>query len=118
MQIPKILPFLNFTPAGSVKKSDRSLDRDPQQGGYQSPERQATEDEAKKAIEVLHSLKQITDNKLVLILIQEGLGFEISVQDASGNQLKRLKSGDVIRLLMTKVGDQSKESGRILDRRI
>lgn len=121
--------ILNLPVNLGITRQSKSSDRDPQQGGgysRQKQERQPTEEEAKKAFAILLELESIKKNGLQVELqtddsVQGTPVYVLLVKDQSGARLRGLRGSDILRLLEQGPGDTNKdkpESGRILDRRV
>lgn len=118
MQSGRILPtFRQFFTA--VKTGNATKDRDPQQGqGQSAPDRDATEEEARRAAALLSESEEFKQNgiKVEVNLFEEK--FVIVVRDRNGVALRMIKGPDIVRALLALGLPQSPRQGRILDRRI
>ncbi|RZA05473.1 MAG: hypothetical protein EOP11_12740 [Proteobacteria bacterium] len=118
-RLPPIVRTFFATPATAATAGGINKDSQGQQSGYgQEPERDATEEEAKTALEALCSSEEFKKN---------GLSGEISllagypviiVKNTAGTALRSLRGREILRLLRAPAPNDSSRSGRILDRRI
>jgi hypothetical protein len=120
--------ILNIPLSIGLTRQSNTKDRDPNQGGSykrQGKERQPSEDEAKKAFQILLELESIKKNNLSVELktddsVQGTAVFVILVKDASGALLRGIRGPDILKIVEQGPEKKSEhpENGRILDRRI
>jgi hypothetical protein len=113
---PVMRAFFGNTPnVGGTNKDSQG-----QSPGYQQPEqdREATEEEAKRALEALASSEEFQKNSLNAEL-SLATGYPvIIVKNAAGVALRSLRRREILRLLQAPAPNDTARSGRILDRRI
>jgi hypothetical protein len=119
MQSGKIAPvirlfFGNTRAAANTQKDSHSQ----QNGGYQRPERDPTEDEVKTVLEALNNSEDFKKNTITARLASVQGKFFLEVVNAAGVVLKTIRGGDIFALLLQTVSPNASRQGRILDRRI
>lgn len=118
MQSGRILP--TFRQFFNASKKAGTADRDPgsQQNGHQQAERDATEEEARRAAEVLQGSDEFKNNGLIAKAgLREGRQV-VLVSDRGGNALRVIPGPEIVRILLSFGLPQAPRQGRILDRRI
>jgi hypothetical protein len=105
-----------FTTTTTIGRTDK--DSSSHQGGAGGqPDRDATEEEAKRALELLSSSEEFQKNALSAELSMAP-GFPlIVVKNASGMILRSLRGKEILRLLEARPREGT-HTGRLLDRRI
>jgi hypothetical protein len=114
-RLPPIMrTFFNSNNVASTNKDSQG-----QSPGYhQEPDREATEEEATRALEALASSEEFQKNSLraELSLVT---GFPvIIVKNSAGTALRSLRRREILRLLLAPAPSDTTRSGRILDRRV
>lgn len=107
-----------FQPTNNVGNANK--DSQGQSPGYQSPEqdREATEEEARRALEALANSDEFQKNELRAEL-SLATGYPvIIVKNALGVALRSLRRKEILRLLEAPAPNSTARSGRLLDRRI
>ncbi len=107
---------------GMTLVGKRSTDRDPnaKQEHEQRQERQPTEEEAKRALDVILKMESVINNGLQAALeCIEGI-FIIRVRNSAGQDLRGLRGEEILRLIegANSNNTNNQNRGRILDRRI
>ena len=116
MQTGRILPAFRMFFSATNKAG--GSDRDRNSGGQQSPERDATEEEARRAAELLSASDEFKQNGiLVSVDVKDGRSV-LLVRDAAGTPLRVIQSHEIVRILLSFGSPQAARQGRILDRRI
>lgn len=118
MQSGKVLPVIRqfFTPS---IKSKSATDSQSQNSNQQQKEREPSEDEAKKAFEILLTQEEFKAQGLKVELQTIDGRLSIVVSDAKGNQLRVLRGSAIVSILQTSaLGKDTHFRGRILDRRL
>ncbi len=108
----------SFFAANTVGNTNKDAHSQGQGYGQQEPDREATEEEARRAIDALTSTDEFQKNFLQaeLSLVT---GFPvIIVKNASGTALRSLRRREILRLLQAPSPHDTTRSGRILDRRV
>lgn len=117
MQSGRILPTFRQFFNASTKAGNTNRDSNSQQGQQQA-ERDATEEEARRAAELMQSSEEFKKSGLTAKAgLHEGRPV-IFVNDRNGNSLRMIQSPEVVRILLTLGMPQAPRQGRILDRRI
>lgn len=117
MQSGKVLPsfrqiFSNLKTGSSTRDSNSQQD----QGG--SPERDATEEEARRAAEILTVSEEFRKNGLSVTAANQDGRCVLLVTDGNGSRLRVIRSPEIVKLLLGMGTPESPRQGRILDRRI
>jgi hypothetical protein len=117
MQPGKILPV--FRQFFSTQKADStSRDSNSQQGHQQPQDRNASEEEAHQAAEMLRKSDEFKKNGLIVRAeLQDGKAV-LLVTDSAGSLLRVIRSHEVFKILLAASLADSRRQGRILDRRI
>jgi uncharacterized FlaG/YvyC family protein len=117
MQSGRILPTFRQFFNASAKAGSANKDPNSQQSQQQA-ERDATEEEAQRAAEILQNSDEFKKSGLTAKAgSQEGRPV-IFVNDSSGNALRMIRSPEIVRILLSLGMPQAPRQGRILDRRI
>jgi hypothetical protein len=116
MQSGRILPtFRQFFIAAKAGNANR--DSSSQQGRQQA-ERDATEEEAQRAAEILQGSDEFKKSGLTAKAGSQEGRFVVFVSDSDGNALRMIQSPEIVRILLSLGMPQAPRLGRILDRRI
>lgn len=118
MQSGRILPTFRQFFTAAAKTGSANKDSNSQQGGYQQAERDATEEEAKRAAELMQGSEEFKNNGLIAKAGNQDGRPVIFVNDANGNALRTIQSPEIVRILLSLGLPQAPRQGRILDRRI
>lgn len=117
MQSGRVLP--SFRQIFSNLKTNSSTKDSNSQSGYGgSPERDATEEEAKQAAEILSASDEFKKNELTVTAAQQYGKFVLLVADRHGALLRVIRSPEIVKVLLVTGTPESPRQGRILDRRI
>lgn len=119
MQSGKILPVVRQFFSVAPKAGNAHRDADPQQGQQRSPERDATEEEAARAAELLSGSEEFKKSGLTARVVSHNGKAALTVCDRSGTQLRMIQNHEILRILISSIGEpKGPRQGRILDRRI
>jgi hypothetical protein len=117
MQSGKILPTVRQF-FSAPKPTGARRDPDSQAGQERSPEREATEEEAQRAAELLADSDEFQKNGLS-VRVEPFQGRSVLVVlDKAGSRLRTIKGAEIVRILLAMGTHGSPRQGRILDRRI
>jgi hypothetical protein len=117
MQSGRILPTFRQFFTASAKAGSANKDSNPQQGQQQA-ERDATEEEARRAAELMQGSDEFKKSGLTAKAGTQDGRPVIFVHDQSGNALRMIQSPEIVRILLSLGMPQAPRQGRILDRRI
>lgn len=116
MQSGRILPVFRQFFSTATKAGQSHRDSDSQ--GQSSPERDASEEEARRAMELLSESEEFKKNQISVGLELQGGRPTLVVRDRAGLTLRVLQGPEILRLLQSMGSPQAPRQGRILDRRI
>lgn len=116
----RIPPIVRSFFASNNSVSSTNKDSQSQGQGYQQqePDREATEEEARRALDALTSTEEFQKNSLQAELSLVTGYPVIIVKNSSGAALRSLRRREILRLLVAPSPNDSTRSGRILDRRV
>jgi hypothetical protein len=117
MQSGKILPVFRQFFSSTLKTGNSHRDANSQQG-YQDPERDASEEEARKAAELLQESEEFRKNGLSVKFEWRNGRTALVVSDREGHVLRVVQSREIARLAFSLSPGAFARAGRILDRRI
>jgi hypothetical protein len=117
MQSGRILPTFRQFFTAAAKAGTANKDSNSQQGQQQA-ERDATEEEARRAAELLQGSEEFKKNSLTAKAGSQDNRPVIFVTDRGGNALRVIQSPEIVRILLSLGMPQAPRQGRILDRRI
>jgi hypothetical protein len=117
MQSGRILPTFRQFFNASAKAGNTNRDSNSQQGQQQA-ERDATEEEARRAADLLQNSDEFKKNGISVKAGVENNRYVLVVSDRNGNALRVIQSPEVVRILLSFGMPQASRQGRILDRRI
>jgi hypothetical protein len=119
MQSGRILPTFRQFFATAQKADSANRDSNSQQGQqHRQPERDATEEEAKRAAELLQNSEEFKNNGILVKAAVIDGHHVLQVMDRNGNPLRVIQSPEIVRILLSFGMPQASRQGRILDRRI
>ena len=117
MQSGRILPVFRQFFSTALRTGNSHRDSSSQQG-YQQPERDASEEEARKVMELLQELEEFQKNGLSVKFEWKNDRTALVVSDREGHVLRVVQSQEITRLVFSLSPGASARAGRILDRRI
>lgn len=117
MQSGRILPTFRQFFTAAAKTGGANKDSNSQQGQQQA-ERDATEEEARRAAELLQGSDEFKKSGLTARAGSQEDRPVIFVTDGNGNALRMIQSPEIVRILLSLGLPQAPRQGRILDRRI
>jgi hypothetical protein len=117
MQTGKMPPIMRFF-MGAKRTESSNRDASFQQNFQDSPQKEPSEEEIFRAAEILNESEDFKKNSLKCEVVREGDFLVISVKNASGIQIRSIKSSEIFRTIATLYATERNRHGRILDRRI
>ena len=117
MQSGRVLPSFRQI-FSNLKTGSSTRDSNSQQGQGGSRERDATEEEARQAAELLSISEEFRKNNLKVSASNQQGKHVLLVTDGAGTLLRVIASAEIVRMLLMAGTPDASRQGRILDRRI
>lgn len=115
----KISPLRTILSAAAGLRSDGAQkDSSNNQQMGQSPEREPTEEEFRKAAEILNESEEFKKNSIHCVLIRLDEKLALSVRNTKNEQIRLIPGSEIYRTILTVHATARNRHGRILDRRI
>lgn len=116
-KINPIRTILTAATAG-LRSDSAQKDSSNNQNAGQSPEREPTEEEFRKAAEILNDSDEFKKNGIHCVLIRVEEKFALSVRNTKNEQIRLIPGSEIYRTIFTVHATARNRHGRILDRRI